>query len=72
MKHRDIPFATKTLPAEVDALAPDLDEIRVLLDTPGGGMAHGTCHREGSRSRSRTAPSKHCCTASGAILTCAR
>ncbi|CAN5499601.1 hypothetical protein BH23CHL4_BH23CHL4_24610 [soil metagenome] len=36
------PFATKPLPAEVDALAPDMSEIRMLLDTLGGSMAHGT------------------------------
>src|SRR5680860_1925205 len=42
MKHPDIPFATKPLPAEVDSLAPDMSEIRVLLDTHGGSMAHGT------------------------------
>jgi len=42
MRHPETPFATKPLPAEVDALAPDMSEIRVLLDTHGGSMAHGT------------------------------
>lgn len=35
-------FTTKPLPAEVDTLAPDLSEIRVLLATTGASMAHGT------------------------------
>src|SRR5215204_2059997 len=42
MKRADIAFATKSLPAEVDALAPDMSEIRVLLATGRGSMAHGT------------------------------
>ena len=42
MKSSAHPFATKSLPAEVDALAPDMSEIRLLLSTHGGSMAHGT------------------------------
>ncbi|MBX3069329.1 MAG: cupin domain-containing protein [Thermomicrobiales bacterium] len=40
-KHTEL-FQTKPLPAEVDALAPDTSEIRVLLATQTGSMAHGT------------------------------
>ena len=36
------PFATRSLPREPDAYAPDGSEIRVLLATRGGSMAHGT------------------------------
>lgn len=42
MAKRTDPFQMKPLPAEVDALAPDMSEIRVLLSTRGGSMAHGT------------------------------
>ena len=35
-------FATKQLGDVYDALAPDGSEIRVLLRTTGGSMAHGT------------------------------
>jgi mannose-6-phosphate isomerase-like protein (cupin superfamily) len=42
MSRKPAPFATKPLPAEVDALAPDMSEIRVLLACGGGSMAHGT------------------------------
>jgi len=40
-KHTE-PFQTKPLPAEVDALAPDMSEIRVLLATRTGSMAHAS------------------------------
>src|SRR5680860_200543 len=42
MRNKLTPFATMHLPAEVDALAPDMSEIRVLLATNGASMAHGT------------------------------
>ncbi|MEZ4499182.1 MAG: cupin domain-containing protein [Thermomicrobiales bacterium] len=42
MSRRIQPFQTLSLPAEVDALAPDMSEIRVLLSTHAGSMAHGT------------------------------
>lgn len=42
MPKRPLPFATLPLPPEVDALAPDTSEIRVLLATLRGSMAHGT------------------------------
>ena len=55
MKRDVLPFDTKSLPAEVDVLAPDSSEIRVLLSCEAGSMAHGTlgpgatsipvCHR---------------------------
>lgn len=35
-------FDTKPLPAEVDTLAPDMSEIRVLLANKRMSMAHGT------------------------------
>ncbi len=35
-------FETRHLPAEVDVLAPDTSEIRVLLRNPHTSMAHGT------------------------------
>jgi len=34
------PFASMTLPAEPDVLAPDGSQVRVLLRLPGGSMAH--------------------------------
>lgn len=33
-------FATKRLPVEPDAMAPDGSDVRVLLGLQGGGMAH--------------------------------
>ena len=36
------PFETRPLPAEVDVLAPDTTEIRVLLANERGSMCHGT------------------------------
>ncbi len=42
MPNSPLPFDTKPLPAEVDALAPDTSEIRVLLAGKQGSMAHGT------------------------------
>ena len=33
-------FATKRLPVERDALAPDGSDVRILLALRGGGMAH--------------------------------
>ena len=42
MKRPSTPFATMSMPAEVDAIAPDMSEIRVLLATNGASMAHGT------------------------------
>ncbi len=33
-------FATKSLPAERDAVAPDGSDVRVLLVLKGGGLAH--------------------------------
>ena len=33
-------FATKRLPAERDAIAPDGSDVRILLALRGGGMAH--------------------------------
>jgi mannose-6-phosphate isomerase-like protein (cupin superfamily) len=35
-----IPFDTKRLPAERDAVAPDGSDVRVLLKLRGGSMAH--------------------------------
>jgi mannose-6-phosphate isomerase-like protein (cupin superfamily) len=35
-------FNTKPLSADVDVLAPDMSEIRVLLSVEGASMAHGT------------------------------
>jgi mannose-6-phosphate isomerase-like protein (cupin superfamily) len=35
-------FATKHLGTEYDVLAPDTSEIRILVGTPRGSMAHGT------------------------------
>jgi mannose-6-phosphate isomerase-like protein (cupin superfamily) len=37
-----VPFDTKGLSAEADAIAPDGCEVRVLLGLTGGGMAHFT------------------------------
>ena len=34
------PFATKSLPAAADAVAPDGSDVRVLLGLAGGSMAH--------------------------------
>jgi mannose-6-phosphate isomerase-like protein (cupin superfamily) len=34
------PFATKTLPAAPDVLAPDGSQVRILLSLARGGMAH--------------------------------
>lgn len=34
------PFATKTLPASPDVLAPDGSEVRLLHQVKGGSMAH--------------------------------
>ena len=42
MKHRHLVFHTLHLPAEVDVLAPDTSEIRVLLANEHASMAHGT------------------------------
>jgi mannose-6-phosphate isomerase-like protein (cupin superfamily) len=42
MKRSRHPFATMSLPAEVDILAPDTSEIRTLLATSRASMAHGT------------------------------
>jgi mannose-6-phosphate isomerase-like protein (cupin superfamily) len=42
MKREHLIFETRHLPAEVDVLAPDTSEIRVLLATPHASMAHGT------------------------------
>jgi mannose-6-phosphate isomerase-like protein (cupin superfamily) len=36
------PFMTRSLPRDVDALAPDGSEIRLLVRTERGSMAHGT------------------------------
>ena len=36
------PYQTRSLPREVDVLAPDGSEIRLLVVTPGCSMAHGT------------------------------
>ena len=33
-------FATKRLPVNRDAVAPDLSDVRILLELKGGGMAH--------------------------------
>lgn len=33
-------FATKHIPSEADALAPDGSEVRLLLGLSGGGLAH--------------------------------
>ena len=33
-------FATKRLPVNRDAVAPDLSDVRLLLELRGGGMAH--------------------------------
>ena len=33
-------FATKHLPANLDAIAPDGSDVRILLGLKGGGMAH--------------------------------
>ncbi len=33
-------FATKSLPADADVLAPDGSNVRILLGTAAGGMAH--------------------------------
>ncbi len=33
-------FATKRLPVNRDAVAPDLSDVRLLLELKGGGMAH--------------------------------
>lgn len=41
-KHEQVVFETLHLPAEVDVLAPDTSEIRVLLRNPHASMAHGT------------------------------
>jgi mannose-6-phosphate isomerase-like protein (cupin superfamily) len=37
-------FATKTLPASPDVLAPDGSEVRLLHQVAGGSMAHFTLH----------------------------
>jgi mannose-6-phosphate isomerase-like protein (cupin superfamily) len=42
MKRERITFETRHLPAEVDVLAPDTSEIRILLANPHASMAHGT------------------------------
>lgn len=34
------PFATRQLPAQVDAIAPDGSDVRILLGLPGGSLAH--------------------------------
>lgn len=34
------PFATKQLPTERDAVAPDGSDVRILLGLKGGGLAH--------------------------------
>ena len=33
-------FESKALPAEVDAVAPDGSDVRILLGLDGGGLAH--------------------------------
>lgn len=33
-------FATKRLPVDRDAVAPDTSDVRILLQLKGGGMAH--------------------------------
>ncbi|HET9662059.1 MAG TPA: cupin domain-containing protein [Thermomicrobiales bacterium] len=41
-KREHLIFETRHLPAEVDVLAPDTSEIRVLLRNEHASMAHGT------------------------------
>ena len=40
MTARRSTFATKSLPARADAVAPDGSRVRVLLSLPGGSAAH--------------------------------
>jgi mannose-6-phosphate isomerase-like protein (cupin superfamily) len=47
MREQQILFETKRLPAEVDAIAPDMSEIRVLLATDRASMEHGTLPSKG-------------------------
>ena len=52
-----VPFATTRLPAAADVVATDGSDVRVLLATRGGSMAHFTLSPGAHRSRSRTARS---------------